>query len=92
MGSLNAKIAEDRRKGHRETLCLQQWILERIENEWNLTTSEKTSYQTEIDIPASIVWKLFTKAVRYDDFMDVALIRGDRSLVIPALSMIAVMA
>lgn len=67
------------------------WQLERKSSQWHLDRSIQPA-DAEAFIPAPLAWKLLTKAVRYEDVSRQIRIDGERSLVLPALRMISVMA
>ena len=66
------------------------WYVEKIPSGWAMTHSGKAA--AELTIPAEFAWKLFTKAVRYEQIKDRIALKGEEYLLVPALRMISVIA
>jgi uncharacterized protein (TIGR03083 family) len=66
------------------------WYVEKHIKGWALASPGKAV--AELMIPAELAWKLFTKAVRYEQVKERTILKGEESLLIPALRMISVIA
>lgn len=69
-----------------------EWFLQRLNYEWRLISEHARKDDTRVIIPADISWRLFTKALRYEDVKDQVSVEGDLKLARPLLDTIAVMA
>jgi hypothetical protein len=67
------------------------WQLEKKSIGWKLVDDIAPAH-AEAYVPASLAWKLLTKAVRYEDVRSQIRLTGDESLCLPALRMISVIA
>lgn len=77
---------------HIDTEAGGTWQLERQTSGWNLVSKPTPAPHAEVFIPASLAWKLLTKAVRFEDVRDEIQFNGDQTILIPALRMISVIA
>jgi len=68
-----------------------KWILVRDNDKWILT-QESIPFQTEIMIDPDTAWKLFTKGISGQQAEEKIQVTGNRELLKPLLSMLAVMA
>ena len=88
-------IAADDGTGVKITLPTEiggSWYLLRDEGRWALKKELEGTASAEIIIPPDIAWKLFSKSLRPNEVEDQIIIRGDKRLAEPALSMVSVMA
>lgn len=69
-----------------------EWFLTKQDPGWELSRKSSLDHHTRIVIPADLSWKLFTKAVHYEDVKGSIRIEGDARLALPVLRTIAVMA
>ncbi len=68
------------------------WNLKRTNEQWILNKELNSPPDTEVQLPADLAWKLFSKSVRPTEVMDEIVLLGDLQLGMPALSMVSVMA
>ena len=68
------------------------WTLLRSQQRWVLSDVDGEADQTSVTIPAEVSWKLFTKAVRYEEVKSLIQVEGEEPLALPALQMVTVMA
>lgn len=68
------------------------WFVEKKSQKWDLLPSPGRDGQVKINIPVELSWKLFTKAVNYEEIKANVSITGDIHLARPALQMLPVMA
>jgi uncharacterized protein (TIGR03083 family) len=68
------------------------WWLEMKGEQWIVTEKKNREATVKITIPVDLSWKLFTKAVAYNDVKNSITIVGDERLALPTLHMITVLA
>ena len=68
------------------------WFLVKEEDEWSLLEEIREEATTEVEIPAGISWKLFSKSLRPAEVSSVVKITGDQELGEHVLEMVSVMA
>ncbi|CAN5152580.1 maleylpyruvate isomerase family mycothiol-dependent enzyme [soil metagenome] len=69
-----------------------KWRIEKTEDKWILADRPISKPTVKISMPADLSWKLFTKAVQYENVKSLISIEGDEFLALPALKMITVTA
>ncbi|NOT75186.1 MAG: maleylpyruvate isomerase family protein [Cyclobacteriaceae bacterium] len=69
------------------------WWLEKKAGQWILLSQKGDQIPSvTISIPADLSWKIFTKAVQFENVRSLITIEGDENLALPTLKMITVMA
>lgn len=68
------------------------WVIEKQVQGWRLVGGSNTSADAEVKIPASIAWKLFTKAVSPEQVQSHITLSGKEEIARPVLGMLSVMA
>lgn len=68
------------------------WVIEKQEQGWRFADNSDLSADAVVKIPASIAWKLFTKAVSPKQARSHIAIAGKEDIAMPVLGMLSVMA
>lgn len=68
------------------------WYLYRAEGKWRLNDQMEVKPLTEVSIPASVAWKIFTKGIAQEEALKQSRIVGNQALGLPIFNMLAVMA
>ena len=68
------------------------WFLIRVDNAWELSKQYQTNITSSISMPPDIAWKLFTKAITPENALNSVEVKGDETLGVAALKLVAVMA
>lgn len=69
-----------------------RWTIVKTENDWRFSDEQPSRSDTQLMIPGTLAWKLFTKAVSPDDIQQHVVITGNQELARPAMEMLPVMA
>lgn len=68
------------------------WYLVNRDNHWAFTPASGEPATAQVEIPAEVAWKLFSKSLRPEDVATEIQVRGDEELGQAALRMVSVMA
>jgi uncharacterized protein (TIGR03083 family) len=67
------------------------WLVKKTSN-WQLEKEAPAHIDASLFMDADTAWKLFTKGIKPEEALQNSIIQGNKELVLPALSLIAVMA